>query len=102
MNGLNTNTKKCEALKQFIKNNVKGATKVSPFGTRTCKDGYLFEVYRKNTYNTFVKISYENYNKHKGDWDDMLLEDNVKHLGDGWYGSEIIQKSIGETLLANI
>ena len=102
MNGLNTNTKKCEALKQFIKKNVNGATKVSPFGTRTCKDGYLFEVYRKNTHNTFVKISYENYNKHKGDCDDMLLEDNVKHLGYGWYGYEIIQKSIGETLLANI
>ena len=102
MKGLNTNTKKCEALKQFIKKNVKDATSVSHFGTCTCKDGYLFEVYRKNTYNTFVKISYEIYNKHKGDWDDMFLEDTVKHIGYGWYGHEIVHKPIGETLLANI
>ena len=101
---LNTRTKKFLKLRQFIIENIEGAFEVYLKNNTYVEDGWLFSVYsRKRLFAVTIKVSYDTYIKHDGDWfRDMTLSEEGRALGAGWYGQEVVEKPIGEFLLANI
>lgn len=101
---LNTRSKKFLNLRQFILKNIKDSYEVY-IKSRTCiESGWLFSVYtHRSGVPIILKITYNNYHQHKGDWNmDMTISSKSTHLGNGFYGHEIIPCAISEALLNNI
>lgn len=101
---LNTNTKKFLKLRQFLLESVEESFGVFLKYNPYVEDGWLFSVYtRKKASAVTIKVSYDTYIKHKGDWfRDMTLSEEGRALGGGWYGQEVVLKPIGEMVLLEI
>lgn len=101
---LNTNTKKFLKLRKFLLESVEESFGVFLKNNPYVEDGWLFSVYtRKKASAVTIKVSYDVYMKHKGDWfKDMTLSEEGRALGGGWYGQEVVLKSIGEMVLLEI
>lgn len=101
---LNTKTKKFLQLRQFLLEKIEGSFGVYLKNNPYVEDGWLFSVYtRKKASAVTIKVSYDTYIKHKGDWfRDMTLSEEGRALGGGWYGQELVLKPIGEILLLEI
>jgi len=101
---LNTKTKKFLQLRQFLLEKIEGSFGVYLKNNPYVEDGWLFSVYtRKKASAVTIKVSYDTYIKHKGDWfKDMTLSEEGRALGGGFYGHEVIPCDIGVALLDNI
>ena len=100
---INTRTNKYLAFRLFLLNSIEDASNVY---IENCdiKDGVMFTVYSRNRLTpTLVKINYDMYKKHKGDWSkDLVVSEYSLPLGGNWYYHEVVPKPIGELLLENI
>ena len=101
---LNTKTKKFLQFRQFLLESIEGSFGVYLKSNPYVEDGCLFSLYTRNKASAItIKVSYDTYNNHKGDWFcDMTLSEEGRALGAGWYGQEVVLKPIGELLLMTI
>lgn len=101
---LNTTTKKFLAFKQFVLNRIDNSCGIYMKSKVRIEDGWLFKIdIRGSSSPVFVKLGFNTYQQHKGDWNmNAIISSNSTHLGNGFYGHEIIPCDIGVALLENI
>ena len=101
---LNTRTNKYLSFQRFILDSVKDASRMFVNDDTNMEGGWLFNVYQKgNPLPMVVKIDYDMYTNHKGEWSsDLTLSDYETRLYNGWIGHEVVLRPIGEMLLKDI
>lgn len=100
---INTRTNKYFAFRQFLFDSIEDACSVY-IENWNIKDGVMFTVFSRNSLTpTLVKIKYDLYKEHKGDWSkDMVVSEYSLPFGGNRYYHEVTYKPVGELLLENI